>query len=168
MTIYLPAGANPTTYYKYGPEPGNPTDHWYEFLYNGQTGAVISGNIITLHFVDGQRGDDDLTANGIIADQGAPGFINLLIIYVSKVDSCNGYNPCWPNIQNGIAHVLGPSIIEITQETYNEDIVLDFDEEIILEGGWDTNFTSCSSYTTIDGSITITNGTMIIENIILK
>ena len=62
----------------------------------------------------------------------------------------------------------GPSIIEITQETYNENIVLDFDEEITLEGGWDTNFTSCSSYTTINGSITITNGTMIFEYIILE
>ena len=73
VTIYLPAGANPNTYYKFGPTPGNPTDHWYEFLYDGQTGAQFSGNVITLHFVDGLRGDDDLTANGLIVDQGAPG-----------------------------------------------------------------------------------------------
>jgi len=75
VTIYLPAGANPNTYYKYGPEPGNPSNHWYEFLYNGQTGAVISGNVITLYFVDGLRGDDDLSANGMIVDQGGPGFL---------------------------------------------------------------------------------------------
>ena len=30
--------------------------------------------MITLHFVDGQRGDGDLTANGVIADPGAPAF----------------------------------------------------------------------------------------------
>ena len=36
--------------------------------------AVINGNIITLHFVDAVRGDDDLTANGTIVDAGGPGF----------------------------------------------------------------------------------------------
>ena len=74
VTLYLPAGAAaPNTYYKYGPTPGNTTPHWYEFLHDGQTGAVIAGNVITLYFVDGIRGDDDLTANGIIIDQGGPG-----------------------------------------------------------------------------------------------
>jgi len=90
------------------------------------------------------------------------------VSYVSKDGFCSGHNPCYPNIQNGIAMASGPSIIEITQETYNENIVLNFDEEITLEGGWDTNFTANSSYTTINGSLTITSGTMIIENIILQ
>jgi len=73
ITLYLPPGATPTSYYKYGPTPGDPTDHWYEFLFDGQTGAEINGNVITLHLVDGQRGDDDLTANGTISDPGGPG-----------------------------------------------------------------------------------------------
>ncbi len=38
-----------------------------------QTGAEINGNKVTLHFIDGQRGDDDITADGIIIDQGGPG-----------------------------------------------------------------------------------------------
>ena len=38
-----------------------------------QTGAEIDGNKITLYFIDGQRGDDDITADGIIIDQGGPG-----------------------------------------------------------------------------------------------
>ena len=75
VTIYLPDGASPTTYYKYGPEPTNQTDHWYEFIYNDQTetGAIIDGNVITLYLADGKWGDDDLTANGIIVDDGGPG-----------------------------------------------------------------------------------------------
>ena len=89
-------------------------------------------------------------------------------IYVSKDGSCNGHSYCWPNIQNGIVVVLGPSIIEITQETYAGDIVLNVDQDIMLEGGWDTHFASCPSYTTINGFMTITHGTIIIENIILK
>jgi subtilisin family serine protease len=75
VTLHLPVGETFSTYYKYGPTLNNPSNHWYEFLYDGQTGAVINGNVITLHFVDGMRGDDDLTANGIIVDVGAPGVV---------------------------------------------------------------------------------------------
>jgi len=72
VTLHLPLGETIDTYYKYGRTPLNPTNNWYEFLYDGETGAEISGNIITLHFFDGKRGDDDLIANGIVIDDGAP------------------------------------------------------------------------------------------------
>ena len=72
ITLHLPDGVTVDTYYKYGPTPNNTTNHWYEFLYNGQTGAIINGNVIKLYFVDGARGDNDLTANGIIVDDSAP------------------------------------------------------------------------------------------------
>lgn len=70
------------TYRKYGFEPVDDPNtsinerteaHWYDFMDDGTTGAVISGNTITLKFVDGQRGDDDITVNGTIMDQGGPG-----------------------------------------------------------------------------------------------
>lgn len=62
----------PNSYWKYGPTADNPIDHWYNFAFDGTTGAQINSNTITLHFVDGARGDDDLTANGQITDPGAP------------------------------------------------------------------------------------------------
>ena len=74
MKIYLPVGSTPSTYYKYGPTPDNPLNHWYEFLYDNETGAEINENIITLHFIDGKRGDDILTQDGKISDTGGPGF----------------------------------------------------------------------------------------------
>ncbi len=63
-----------TNYWKYGPTPDNPAPHWYEFLYDGTTGAEVAGNVITLHFKDGARGDADLLENGVITDPGAPAF----------------------------------------------------------------------------------------------
>jgi hypothetical protein len=76
VTIYLPDGEAPATYWKYGPTPLDGTNHWYEFLYNGTTGAEFNGNVITLHFVDGERGDHDLDAtNGIIVDPGGPALV---------------------------------------------------------------------------------------------
>ena len=60
----------------YGPTPDNASPHWYEFKFDGQTGAEFSGNNVALHFVDGARGDADLTENGQISDLGAPGINN--------------------------------------------------------------------------------------------
>ncbi|MCZ6683144.1 MAG: hypothetical protein O7B26_08170, partial [Planctomycetota bacterium] len=72
ITAHLPSGVTVNSYWKFGPEPADSTPHWYEFLFDGTTGATISGNVISLRFVDGQRGDADLTANGVIADPGGP------------------------------------------------------------------------------------------------
>ena len=72
LALVLPDGSTVNNYLKFGPTPDNPTPHWYEFMYDGQTGAEIQGDIVYLHFVDGLRGDDDLAANGQILDQGGP------------------------------------------------------------------------------------------------
>ena len=74
VTITMPAGTIVNTYYKYGPTPDNATAHWYPFMYDGQTGAIINGNVITLYFTDGKRGDNDLSANNVILDAGGPGY----------------------------------------------------------------------------------------------
>ncbi|MEW6001249.1 MAG: choice-of-anchor D domain-containing protein [Nitrospirota bacterium] len=73
IIIKLPEGALINKYYKYGPTNDNATPHWYEFMYDGQTGAEISSNsVTTLYLVDGFRGDDDLLVNGQVIDQGGP------------------------------------------------------------------------------------------------
>ena len=64
--------------------------------------------------------------------------------------------------------IPGMSIIKITQETYSGDIIPKFDADIVLEGGCDTSYGACSSYSTIAGSMTIAHGTITVGNIILK
>ena len=63
------------TYWKYGRTSDDPEPHWYEFLFDGTTGAEILGDRILIHLADGKRGDDDLTVNGRIIDPGGPGFL---------------------------------------------------------------------------------------------
>ncbi len=76
IILHNPPADGINSYWKYGPAPDNAAPHWYEFLYDGATGAEISGNTITLHFVDGGRGDADLTTDGVITDPGAPAVYN--------------------------------------------------------------------------------------------
>jgi hypothetical protein len=74
VTLFVEAGARVNAYYKYGPTRDNMFGHWYPFMFDGLTGAVVFSDRIELHFVDGQRGDDDLQFNQRILDVGAPGF----------------------------------------------------------------------------------------------
>ena len=46
--------------------------HPYEFMLADGTGAEIVGNTVALHFIDGQKGDDGLIAEGTIVDDGGP------------------------------------------------------------------------------------------------
>ncbi len=87
LSILLPAGAGPTSYWKYGPEPGDSAPHWYEFLLDdSDTGAQISSNVVTLDFIDGARGDDDLAGDGVIIDQGGPSSPTSGVIAVAGPD----------------------------------------------------------------------------------
>jgi hypothetical protein len=70
--LFAAAGLTADAYYVFGPTADSTTPHWYEFLYDGLTGAEIIGSHVTRHFVDGQRGDSDLEVNGASADPGAP------------------------------------------------------------------------------------------------
>ena len=75
LRIHLPQGSAPDVYFKYGATPVDTNDHWYRFNYDTttKTGAEFGNNVVTLHFIDGAVGDDDLTADGRIMDIGAPG-----------------------------------------------------------------------------------------------
>ena len=88
VELLLPGEFPLDTYLKYGVEPEDDLstpidereeDHWYEFLYDGTTGAELidadgDGRIerIVLHLLDGERGDSDLAFNGRIVDPGGP------------------------------------------------------------------------------------------------
>ncbi len=73
VMIYFPPEVSVTNYYKYGSTSDLTMPHWYLFNYDGSTGAeIIASNQVNLHFIDGGRGDDDLTVNDIIVDPGGP------------------------------------------------------------------------------------------------
>ena len=59
----IPAGAQ---YWKYGPQPGKAAS-WYAYP------ATFGANTVTYTLTDGLTGDDDLAANGVIADPGGFG-----------------------------------------------------------------------------------------------
>jgi cyclophilin family peptidyl-prolyl cis-trans isomerase len=90
VRIILPDGEKPTSYLKFGPTPTDPTNHVYDFSYDPVTGTgakFSDNNVVTLHFVDGGRGDFDLTENGVIKD---PGAVALPISTITDTDGGGG------------------------------------------------------------------------------
>ena len=75
LTITLPEGVVPDTYHTFAGDSENQNDHWFEFIDNGETGAIIQENIITLNFSDAMRGDIYRDTDSMVVNVGGPGFI---------------------------------------------------------------------------------------------
>jgi hypothetical protein len=103
LTVTLPS-AVPTTasYWKYGPTPSDSNPHWYQIPLGDNDGD----NVITITLRDGGLGDDDLSANGIIVDQGGPGWPG------PSGPGGGGHSaPVFPSIYIGIGAALGAGIL---------------------------------------------------------
>ncbi|MBE7502566.1 MAG: hypothetical protein HS113_20220 [Verrucomicrobiales bacterium] len=76
LALDFPDSAPFNSWYLYGSRPGAPEFQWYEFLYDGRTGAEIDGSHVTLHLVDGDRGDQDLLSNSNLVTLGGPALVS--------------------------------------------------------------------------------------------
>ena len=69
VSLTLPPGSAPSFYYRYGPTPENPAPHWYDWTFDGLTGAVISGNRVTdvlaMQFGERAAGRGQALAGGV-------------------------------------------------------------------------------------------------------
>jgi len=88
-------------------------------------------------------------------------------IYVSISGDCGEKTPCYASIQEAINVASTGSVILIPQGPYDESIVLDESKAVTLQGGWDSTFTTQSSYTTVN-SIAISNGTVVVDKLVIQ
>jgi hypothetical protein len=89
-------------------------------------------------------------------------------VYVAETGDCGAKAPCYNVLQTGINAAESFSVINVSQETYTENIVFSSPKFFTIWGGWDLTFTNSSSYTVIQGSMTIIDGKLIVEYIILR
>jgi len=87
--------------------------------------------------------------------------------YVSISGNCGGKTPCYDSIQEAIDEAGTGSVILIAQGAYSASIVLDKSKALALQGGWDSTFTTQSSYTKVN-SITISNGTVAVDKLVIQ
>ena len=119
-------------------------------LSNSPEGSDPAGNDVT---IDGTNGS--VTAASLI--------------YVDPNSQCGGNTSCFSGVQSAIDSADSYSVIKLSEGTYNEDVTIDQPNGLILQGGWDSAFTTQSSNTVIK-SLTISGGagTVEIENVVLE
>jgi len=94
--------------------------------------------------------------------------INEPVSYVNKDDeTCGGKSPCYTSIQAAINAASTASTIKLAQGTYDESLVLHESKALTLRGGWDSVFTTQSSYTRVN-AITIDNGTLVVDKLVIQ
>ena len=77
--------------------------------------------------------------------------------------------PRYASMQMAINNNAGTDChLKIRQSTCYEDVASNGSATMFLEGGWNDDFTVCAGTSTIQGCLTITGGSFIIENVILQ
>ncbi|HNS17705.1 MAG TPA: T9SS type A sorting domain-containing protein [Bacteroidales bacterium] len=73
VNFFVQGSADYDTYVNYGrPSTEATEDVFYDFKLQNNTGATLNQGSVNLRFIDGQRGDHDLAANGSMITMGGP------------------------------------------------------------------------------------------------
>ena len=80
------------------------------------------------------------------------------LLYVSQDRICGGKTPCYSSITEAFEAVSEEATILVSQGTYVEDLAFDTPHNVILQGGWDSTFSTQASDTVISGSLVIIDG----------
>ncbi|MFA6054979.1 MAG: putative Ig domain-containing protein [Thermodesulfovibrionales bacterium] len=125
----------------------------------GKSGGMITGTPITSG-----------TSNFIIQVMDANLFtavknFSIAIQQILPVKIDTGY---YSNLQDAYDACSDGGIVKIQAIDFLDDLVCDHNVSIILKGGYDSGFTVNPAYTTINGKLTISNGKVILEKIIIK
>jgi hypothetical protein len=117
---------------------------------------VISGNNFTL----------DYPANSITLLILTPG--DITAICPDSAIKIHGGSTFYTSIQTAYSSAATDQSILMQALQFNEAVVLGSDINVALKGGFYCDFASRSGMSAINGSLTINNGTVIIENIIVR
>ena len=105
----------------------------------------------------------------IVTDYGTSGCIDFTVenpacfppVKLSNYDYFNVVQDAYDNVTEGNAVLLRTG-------TFIENILLDRNISTVLQGGYNCPYDDNTGYTTIDGSLTIKNGTVTVEKLIIK
>jgi hypothetical protein len=90
------------------------------------------------------------------------------VIYVSGEVGCSDHRPCYLTISSAYQHPESYQEIRVVAGFYLENLSFGQPIEVILTGGWNSDYSDNSEgQSTIGGSLTISGGTVIIDRIVI-
>ena len=121
------------------------------YAFNSWSGCdSAANNICTITM------DNDKTADALFVSCGNP------------VRIARGSPLHFSSLQNAYDAAMDSEHINVQSGLFSGDIHLDRDISITLKGGFDCNYYSNSGVTRLDGSMTISNGTVLIEKFVIE
>jgi parallel beta-helix repeat protein len=110
----------------------------------------------------------NIRPSGTAPDLGAYEYTSKAIVYISPDGLCGNHTPCYSRIQEGFDWAGGINYtLKVQQGNYNENLVLNSDRRIEVDGGWDEAFTNRTSSSSIK-SLQILNGTVSVSNLVVQ
>jgi hypothetical protein len=79
-----------------------------------------------------------------------------------------GSTGAYSTIQSGYNAAVTGNTIEVQAGTYTANDIFNSNVSVSLIGGYNSGFTTSSSYSTINGTLTISNGTVTVGNILIQ
>ncbi|MBL6978782.1 MAG: SBBP repeat-containing protein [Desulfobacteraceae bacterium] len=143
---------------------GSDSDYGHAIAVDGSGNAYVTGFTYSTNFPTQNPYQETYAGN---ADAFVTKLDTVSYSYVSISADCGEKTPCYNSIQDAIDAATTGAAILIAQGDYTESIVLNESKSLILQGGWDSTFTTQSSYTTVS-SMTISEGTIEADKIILQ
>jgi hypothetical protein len=71
-------------------------------------------------------------------------------------------------LNNAYAAATNQKVIQVRDLTFTEDLTLDKNIAVTLEGGYSTWFDSRGGYTTLDGKLTVAQGSLVADMLVVK
>ncbi len=145
---------------------------------NNQPGGANPGDTAIIHvYKDGSELSVTSPSNGqfTVGASGSSTQINLSVsggsatIYVEPSGDCQGKSPCFSHIQDAIDSAGAETEIKAARGEYYEDVIINENKKISLQGGWNSSFTSQGAGTIINGKLEIGgDATLIVDTIELS
>jgi len=89
------------------------------------------------------------------------------VFYVELSGNCSGKLPCYSSIQGAVEAAGNFGTLQVTGESYHEHLDIQRSRKLILKGGYDSAFTSQSSYTRLK-SLNISSGQVVADRLMLQ
>lgn len=106
----------------------------------------------------------------------AVGWLGTILVDGDALPDLNGAVRVWhgypvsysSSIQTAYDNATSGDTIQITALQFNGDLTFDAPITVTMDGGYDFQFTGNPSSTTINGSLTITDGSVTANNIVIR
>jgi subtilisin family serine protease len=90
------------------------------------------------------------------------------VVYVESNGLCGEKTPCYPTIQEGINAADDAVTIKIAEGTYSETLALSQSKDLILQGGWDSSFSTQTSNKTFIKAPKAPQGSLTMQMVTIK